>query len=289
MSILIDHDARVIVQGITGREGTFHTQQMLEYGTRIVAGVTPGKGGQTVFGVPVYDDMMRAVGETSANTSVIYVPAPYAMDAILEAADAGIAIIICITEGIPVWDMLQVASYLEGRPVRLIGPNCPGIITPGVAKVGIMPGSIHMPGTVGVVARSGTLMYEVVLGLTRAGLGQSTCVGIGGDPIQGTSFVDVLKLYDQDPQTEAIALIGEIGGSAEEQAAEHIAAHVHKPVAVFIAGRAAPPERRMGHAGAIISGGRGRAEIKIAALREAGALIADRPEQVSELLIEVRK
>jgi succinyl-CoA synthetase alpha subunit len=289
MSILVGHGTRVVVQGITGREGTFHTQQMLEYGTRIVAGVTPGKGGQTVCDVPVYDDMMRAVRETSANTSIIYVPAPYAMDAILEAADAGIATIICITEGIPVWDMLQVARYLEGRPVRLIGPNCPGIITPGVAKVGIMPGSIHMPGAVGVVARSGTLMYEVVLGLTQAGLGQSTCVGIGGDLLQGTSFVDVLRLYDQDPQTEAIALIGEIGGGAEEQAAEYIAAHVHKPVAAFIAGRTAPPERRMGHAGAIISDGRGRAEPKIAALREAGALIADWPEQVSELLIEVRK
>jgi len=284
MSILVDRSTRVLVQGITGREGSFHTRQMLAYGTPVVAGVTPGKGGQRVEGVPVYDDVLTAVRQTGANTSVIYVPAPHAADAILEAADGGISLIVCITEGIPVWDMIRVMRYLQGKPVRLLGPNCPGVTTPGVAKVGIIPGHIHQPGPVGVVSRSGTLTYEIVWALTQAGLGQSTCLGIGGDPLNGTSFVEVLRLFEEDPQTQAIVLIGEIGGSAEEEAAEYIAAHVRKPVAAFIAGRTAPPGRRMGHAGAIIAGGTGRAEDKIAKLRAAGVLIADYPEQVAELL-----
>ncbi len=287
MSILVDGATRVLVQGITGREGAFHTRQMLDYGTRVVGGVTPGKGGQSVEGVPVFDDMAAAVAETGANTSVIYVPAPHAPDAILEAADAGIALIVCITEGVPVWEMARVARYLEGKPVRLLGPNCPGVTSPGLAKVGIIPGAIHRPGGVGVVSRSGTLTYEVVWALTQAGLGQSTCVGIGGDPIQGLTFVDVLRLFERDPQTRAVAMIGEIGGSAEEEAAQVIAAELTKPVVTFIAGRTAPPERRMGHAGAIISGGSGRAEDKIAALRQAGARIADYPEQIAALLMDL--
>ena len=284
MSILVDRSTRVLVQGITGREGSFHTRQMLAYGTRIVAGVTPGKGGQVAEGVPVYDDVLTAVRQTAANTSVIYVAAPQAVDAILEAADGGISLIICITEGIPVWDMIRVVRYLQGKPLRLLGPNCPGVTTPDVAKVGIIPGHIHLPGPVGVVSRSGTLTYEIVWALTQAGLGQSTCLGIGGDPINGTSFVDVLRLFEEDPQTRAIVLIGEIGGSAEEEAADYIAAHVSKPVAAFIAGRTAPAGRRMGHAGAIIAGGTGKAEDKIAKLRVAGVLVADYPEQVAELL-----
>jgi len=284
MSILVDRSTRVLVQGITGREGSFHTRQMLAYGTRIVAGVTPGKGGQVVEGVPVYDDVLTAVCQTAANTSVLYVAAPQAVDAILEAADGGSSLIICITEGIPVWDMIRVVRYLQGKPLRLLGPNCPGVTTPGVAKVGIIPGHIHLPGPVGVVSRSGTLTYEIVWALTQAGLGQSTCLGIGGDPINGTSFVDVLRLFEEDPQTRAIVLIGEIGGSAEEEAADYIAAHVSKPVAAFIAGRTAPAGRRMGHAGAIIAGGTGKAEDKIAKLRVAGVLVADYPEQVAELL-----
>jgi succinyl-CoA synthetase alpha subunit len=257
---------------------------MLAYGTRIVAGVTPGKGGQVVEGVPVYDDVLTAVRQTAANTSVLYVAAPQAVDAILEAADGGISLIICITEGIPVWDMIRVVRYLQGKPLRLLGPNCPGVTTPGVAKVGIIPGHIHLPGPVGVVSRSGTLTYEIVWALTQAGLGQSTCLGIGGDLINGTSFVDVLRLFEEDPQTRAFVLIGEIGGSAEEEAADYIAAHVSKPVAAFIAGRTAPAGRRMGHAGAIIAGGTGKAEGKIAKLRVAGVLVADYPEQVAELL-----
>ena len=284
MSILVDRSTRLLVQGITGREGSFHTRQMLAYGTRIVAGVTPGKGGQVVEGVPVYDDVLTAVRQTAANTSVIYVAAPQAVDAILEAADGGISLIICITEGIPVWDMIRVVRYLQGKPLRLLGPNCPGVTTPDVAKVGIIPGHIHLPGPVGVVSRSGTLTYEIVWALTQAGLGQSTCLGIGGDPINGTSFVDVLRLFEEDPQTRAIVLIGEIGGSAEEEAADYIAAHVSKHVAAFIAGRTAPAGRRMGHAGAIIAGGTGKAEDKIAKLRVAGVLVADYPEQVAELL-----
>jgi succinyl-CoA synthetase alpha subunit len=286
MSILVDAATRVLVQGITGREGAFHTRQMIAYGTCIVGGVTPGKGGQTVEGLPVFNDMVTAVAETGANTSIIYVPARFAADAILEAAEAGIGLIIAISEGIPVWDMLPVLRYLEGVPSRLVGPNCPGAITPGVAKVGIMPGHIHRPGPVGVVSRSGTLTYEVVWALTQAGLGQSTCVGIGGDPVTGTSFVDVLRLFQEDADTAAIAIIGEIGGRAEEDAAAFIAAHVTKPVAAFVAGRAAPPGRRMGHAGAIVDGGVGDAETKIARLREAGVMVADYPEQIATLLAE---
>ena len=287
MSILVDGATRVLVQGITGREGSFHTRQMLAYGTRVVGGVTPGKGGQVVQGVPVFDDVMTAVSKTGANTSIIYVPAQYAPDAIFEAAEAGIPLIVCITEGIPVWDMIRVVRTLEGKPVRLLGPNCPGVITPGVTIVGIMPGHIHRPGSIGLVSRSGTLTYEVVWALTQAGLGQSTCLGIGGDPIVGTSFVDVLRFFEEDSQTEAIVIIGEIGGSAEERAAEYVAAHISKPVVALVAGRTAPPGRRMGHAGAIISGGTGRAADKIAALREAGALIAYHPEQIAEHLLEV--
>ncbi len=293
MSILVDAGTRVLVQGITGREGSFHTRQMLAYaraqgesGARIVGGVTPGKGGQSVEGLPVFDDVVTAVAETGANTSIIYVPARFAADAILEAAEAGIALIVAISEGIPVWDMLPVLRYLEGSPSRLVGPNCPGVITPGVVKVGIMPGHIHLPGPVGVVSRSGTLTYEVVWALTQAGLGQSTCVGIGGDPVSGTSFVDVLHLFQEDADTAAIAMIGEIGGRAEEDAAAYIADHVHKPVAAFVAGRTAPPGRRMGHAGAIVDGGVGDAETKIAALREAGVLVADSPDEIATLLAE---
>ncbi len=285
MSILVGPETRLLVQGITGREGSFHTQQMVAYGTRIVAGVTPGKGGESVAGVPVFDTVAEAVAATGANTSIVYVPPARAAEAILEAADAGIGLIVCITEGIPVWDMLRVLRALQGRPVRLVGPNCPGIITPGVAKVGIMPGHIHAPGTVGVVSRSGTLTYEVVWALTQAGLGQSTAVGIGGDPLVGTNFVDVLRLLAADPATRAVALIGEIGGSAEEEAAAYIAS-MNKPVAAFIAGRTAPPDRRMGHAGAIIAGGVGTAADKMARLREAGALIAETPAQVAPLLAE---
>jgi len=284
MSILVNEGTRVLVQGITGREGSFHTLQMLDYGTQVVAGVTPGKGGQAVEGVPVYDDVRTAVERTGANTSIIYVPAAYAADAILEAADGGIALTTCVTEGVPLWDALRVMRYLQDKPVRLIGPNCPGIITPGVTKVGIMPGHIHRPGKVGVVSRSGTLTYEVVWALTQAGLGQSTCLGIGGDAVNGTTFVDVLRLFEQDPQTEAITLIGEIGGNAEEQAAAFIADHVRKPVVAFIAGRTAPAGRRMGHAGAIIAGGNGTALHKIEALREAGVLVADQPAQIPDLL-----
>lgn len=291
MSILVNADTRVLVQGITGREGSFHTRQMIDYGraqgrpsAHIVGGVTPGKGGQTVEGLPVFDDVAAAVAETGANTSIIYVPARFAADAIREAAGAGIGLIVAITEGIPVWDMLPVLRYLEDSPSRLVGPNCPGVITPGVGKVGIMPGHIHRPGPVGVVSRSGTLTYEVVWALTQAGLGQSTCVGIGGDPVSGISFVDVLRLFQEDADTAAIAMIGEIGGRAEEDAAAYIAERVTKPVAAFVAGRTAPPGRRMGHAGAIVDGGVGDAETKIAVLREAGVMVADHPEQVATLL-----
>ena len=293
MSILVNAGTRVLVQGITGREGSFHTRQMIDYGqaqgsfcARVVGGVTPGKGGHVVEGLPVFDDVATAAAETGANTSIVYVPARFAADAILEAADAGIGLIVAISEGIPVWDMLPVLRYLEGSASRLVGPNCPGVITPGVAKVGIMPGHIHRPGPVGVVSRSGTLTYEVVWALTQAGLGQSTCVGIGGDPVSGTSFVDVLRLFQEDAGTAAIALIGEIGGRAEEDAAAYIAEHVTKPVAAFVVGRTAPPGRRMGHAGAIVDGGVGDAETKIARLREAGAMVADSPEQIATLLAE---
>ncbi len=286
MSILIDRETRLLVQGITGREGSFHTTQMVEYGTNVVAGVTPGGRGKTVAGVPVFDTVADAVGETGANASIIYVPARFAPDAVYEAVDAGIPFVVCITEGIPVSDMVPVAAYVKAKGARLLGPNCPGLITPGEAKVGIMPGSIHTPGPVGLVSRSGTLTYEVVDALTRAGLGQSTAVGIGGDPVIGTSFVDALRLFQDDPKTEAIVVIGEIGGSDEEDAARFIAEHVTKPVAGFIAGQTAPPGKRMGHAGAIISGGTGTAAEKIAALEGAGVRVAESPSQVPGLLRE---
>ncbi|MGC8959645.1 MAG: succinate--CoA ligase subunit alpha [Chloroflexia bacterium] len=284
MAILVDENTRLVVQGITGREGEFHTRQMLSYGTKVVAGVTPGKGGQEVAGVPVFDTVARAVAATAANTSIVYVPARFAPDAICEAVDAGIALVVCITEGIPALDMVRVCEYVRRQGARLIGPNCPGVISPGRAKVGIMPGHIHTPGPVGVVSRSGTLTYEVVDALSRAGLGQSTCVGIGGDPVIGTSFLDVLELFQADPETQAIVLIGEIGGTDEERAARYVAEHVTKPVVAYIAGRTAPPGKRMGHAGAIIEGGTGTAAEKIAALRSAGVEVAEYPAQVAELL-----
>ena len=284
MSILVDRSTRLLVQGITGREGSFHTQQMIDYGTCVVAGVTPGKGGSAVAGVPVYDTVIGAVRDTGANASIIYVPARFAVDAIYEAADAGIPLIVCITEGIPVRDMIRAVRYVEYQKVRLIGPNSPGLISPGLAKVGIMPGFIHKPGPVGLVSRSGTLTYEMVWSLTQAGLGQSTCVGIGGDPIIGSGFVDILTQFQSDPQTEAIVLVGEIGGRDEELAAEHMRACVTKPVISLIAGMTAPPDKRMGHAGAIISGGQGTAESKLQVLREAGARIASQPEDVPALV-----
>ncbi len=284
MSILVDKNTRLLVQGITGREGSFHTSQMVEYGTNVVAGVTPGKQGENVAGVPVFDTVARAVAATGANTSIIYVPARFAPDAVYEAVDSGISLVICITEGVPVNDMVPVYSYVREKGARLIGPNCPGLITPGEAKVGIMPGFIHKPGSVGLVSRSGTLTYEVVDALTKAGLGQSTAVGIGGDPVIGTSFVDVLRLFQDDPATEAIVMIGEIGGSDEEDAAAFIREHVTKPVTGFIAGITAPPGKRMGHAGAIISGGSGTAADKIAALEEAGVRVAEIPSKVPGLL-----
>jgi succinyl-CoA synthetase alpha subunit len=285
MSILVDKDTRLMVQGITGREGAFHSEQMIAYGTPVVAGVTPGKGGAWAVGnVPIFDTAHEAVDATGANTSIIYVPARFAADAILEAADAGIALIICITEGIPTFDMLEVRAYLDGTQSRLIGPNCPGVITPGEAKVGIMPGHIHTRGPVGVVSRSGTLTYEVVYALTLRGIGQSTAVGIGGDPIIGTTFVDVLQMFENDPDTRQVVMIGEIGGTDEERAAEFIADRLTKPVTAFIAGQTAPPGKRMGHAGAIISGGKGTAADKIAALREAGVSIASHPGEIAEMV-----
>jgi len=288
MSILVGRDTRLLVQGITGREGEFHSHAMLDYGTQIVAGVTPGKGGQSAldYRVPVYDTVVEAVAQTGANASCIFVPAAFAPDAMLEAADAGLPLVICITEGIPALDMLRVYHVLRAKGVRLIGPNCPGATTVGEAKVGIIPGTIHRPGPVGLVSRSGTLTYEVVQAMTDAGLGQTTCVGIGGDPIVGTSFVDVLDLLNRDPATEAIVLIGEIGGEDEERAAAFCAAEVRKPMAAFIAGRTAPPGRRMGHAGAIISGGAGTAESKRAALEAAGVRVADSPSRIPSLLRE---
>ncbi len=287
MAILVDRNTRLVVQGITGREGSFHTSQMLAYGTRVVAGVTPGKGGQTVQGVPVYDTVHQAVAETGANASIIYVPARFAGEAVLEAADAGVPLVVCITEGIPTLEVVRLCRCLEGGPVRLVGPNCPGIITPGQAKVGIMPGQIHRPGPVGVVSRSGTLTYEVVHTLTLAGVGQSTCVGIGGDPVIGTDFTAALRLFEDDPDTQAVVLIGEIGGSDEERAAEFIRTRMRKPVVALVVGRSAPPGRRMGHAGAIIDGARGTAEAKIHALRAAGAAVAESPGDVPELVKEV--
>lgn len=286
MSILVGSQTRLLVQGITGREGEFHSRAMLEFGTNIVAGVTPGKGGQAAVDgrVPVFDTVADAVAQTGANASCIFVPAPYAPDSMLEAADAGIPLLICITEGIPALDMLRVHHLLRAKGVRLVGPNCPGLTSVGEAKVGIIPGDIHRPGPVGLVSRSGTLTYEVVQAMTDAGVGQTTCVGIGGDPIVGTSFIDVLELLNADPATEAIVLIGEIGGDDEERAAAYCARAVRKPVAAFIAGRTAPPGRRMGHAGAIISGGAGTAESKRQALTEAGILVADSPSQIPALL-----
>ncbi len=293
MSILIDRSTRLIVQGITGRDGAFHTQQMVAYGTRVVGGVTPGKGGEKIHGVPVFDSVAEAVSKTRANTSVIYVPAPFAADAIFEAADAGIGVIVCITEGVPVRDTLaayhHVAALRErsGKATpRLIGPNCPGLISPGLSKVGILPGQICKSGPVGVVSRSGTLTYEVVHQLTHAGLGQTTCLGIGGDPVIGTNFIDALDLFEADPQTEAIVLMGEIGGSDEEEAAQHIRRHVKKPVVAFIAGQTAPPGKRMGHAGAIISGGSGTAAEKMAAFKAAGVPVARIPSEIPGLIAE---
>ena len=280
MSVLVDRDTRLVVQGLTGKEGTFHTRQAVSYGTHVVAGVTPGKGGQQVDGIPVFDSVDRAVAETGANASVIFVPPPFAADAIMEAAAAGVSQVICITEGIPTQDMRRVWTCLQGRPTRLIGPNCPGIISPGQCKIGIMPGRIHQAGPVGVVSRSGTLTYEAVGQLTALNVGQSTCVGIGGDPIVGTDFIDMLRLYQADPDTEAIVLIGEIGGSAEEEAAKFVMQHVTKPVVAFVAGQTAPPGRRMGHAGAIISGGKGTAAEKMAVLREAGIHVVQSPAEI---------
>ncbi len=288
MSILVDENTRLLVQGITGREGTFHTQQAIAYGTKVVAGVTPGKGGSTVDGVPVFDTVQEAVQETNANASVIFVPPPFAADAILEAADAGLPLVVCITEGIPTFDMVRVMRYLSGTQTRLIGPNCPGIISPGKCKIGIMPGHIHRQGHVGVVSRSGTLTYEAVGQLSALGIGQSTCIGIGGDPVIGTTFVDVLRFFNEDPQTHGIVMIGEIGGTAEEEAAAFIKANVKKPVVGFIAGRTAPPGRRMGHAGAIISGGKGTAADKIAALQAAGIAVAESPALIGETLKQIK-
>jgi succinyl-CoA synthetase alpha subunit len=287
MSVLIDKNTRVVVQGLTGREGSFHAQQMLEYGTKVVAGVTPGKGGTKHLDVPVFNTVTDAVRATHANASIIFVPPPFAADAILEAADAGLPLIVCITEGIPTLDMVRVAAALKDSKSRLIGPNCPGIISPGLSKMGIMPGPIHKQGHVGVVSRSGTLTYEAVDQLTRLGIGQSTCIGIGGDPIIGTTFLDAVRLFNDDPGTRAIVMIGEIGGNAEEVAAAYIKKHVKKPVVGFIAGQTAPPGRRMGHAGAIISGGRGTAADKYAAMRAAGIHTVQSPADIGETIAKV--
>jgi len=284
VSIIVDKNTRLLVQGITGREGSFHTTQMVEYGTNIVAGVTPGGSGKEVAGVPVFNTVAEAVKETQPNASIIFVPAKFAPDAIYEAVDGGIPFVVCITEGVPVIDMVPVYDYVKRKGARLLGPNCPGLISPGQCKIGIMPGFIHQPGRVGLVSRSGTLTYEVVNALTEAGLGQSSAVGIGGDPIIGTNFIDVLKLFQDDPDTDAIVMLGEIGGADEEEAADFIKSYVTKPMAGFIAGRTAPEGKRMGHAGAIISGGAGTAAGKIAALEAAGVRVADSPSQVPVLL-----
>jgi succinyl-CoA synthetase alpha subunit len=287
MSILVNKETKVITQGITGSHGLFHTVTAMEYGTDVVGGVTPGKAGTMVEGVPVFNTVEDAVKETGANASVIYVPPPFAADAIMEAVDAEIPLVICITEGIPVLDMVKVKHYMKGKKTRLIGPNCPGIITPGECKIGIMPGYIHTPGPVGVVSRSGTLTYEVVWQLTTRKVGQTTCIGLGGDPVNGTNFIDVLELFEKDPATEAVLMIGEIGGSAEEDAARFIRDNMTKPVAAFIAGQTAPPGKRMGHAGAIISGGKGTAAEKIATLEECGVKVAKSPADMAATLLEI--
>ena len=280
MSILVGAETKVICQGITGRQGSFHTQQSLEYGTKVVAGVTPGRGGEEHLGVPVYDTMREAVNDSQATVRVISVPAPFAADAVLEAADAGVELVVCITEGIPVLDMVEVKAVLAGQGCRLIGPNCPGIITPGACKIGIMPGFIHEPGSVGIISRSGTLTYEAVFQTTKEGLGQTTCIGIGGDPVRGMNFVDCLELFEADPETRGIVVVGEIGGSDEEAAAEFIQSEVSKPVVAYIAGVTAPPGKRMGHAGAIISGGKGTAEEKFKALEQAGVMTVRSPAEL---------
>ena len=289
MSILVNKSTKVVTQGITGATGQFHTRACRDYGTQMVAGVTPGKGGSDFDGIPIFDTVSQAVAATGANASVIYVPPPFAADAIMEAADAGLPLVVCITEGIPVLDMVRVKRYLDGRPTRLIGPNCPGVITPGECKIGIMPGYIHKPGTIGVVSRSGTLTYEAVHQLTSLGLGQSTCIGIGGDPIIGTGFIDALRLYQDDPGTTGVILIGEIGGSAEEQAAEFVRDHMTKPVVAFVAGQTAPPGKRMGHAGAIIAGGRGTAADKIKAFEAAGVRVAKSPAELGSTMAAALK
>ena len=289
MSILIDKNTKVITQGITGATGLFHAQGAREYGTQMVGGVTPGKGGTTVDGFPVYDTVLDAVRQTGATASVIYVPPPFAADSIMEAVDAGIELVCCITEGIPVLDMVKVKQYMQGKKTRLIGPNCPGVITPGECKIGIMPGYIHKAGRVGVVSRSGTLTYEAVWQLTSLGIGQSTCVGIGGDPVNGTNHLDVLKMFHEDPNTDAVIMIGEIGGSSEEEGAYFVKEHMTKPVAAYIAGVTAPPGKRMGHAGAIISGGKGTAAEKVAVLEECGISVADSPAEMAQALLKVYK
>lgn len=289
MSILVNKNTKLLVQGITGQAGAYHAKHCKEYGTQVVGGVTPGKGGETVEGIPVFNSVAEAVEKTKANTTMIYVPAPFAADAIVEAADAGISVIICITEGIPVVDMIWVKNYLKNKSCTLIGPNCPGIITPGEAKVGIMPGYIHKPGKIGVVSRSGTLTYEAVHQLTQMGMGQSTCVGIGGDPVNGFQFIDVMKLFNEDPGTEAVIMIGEIGGNAEETAAEWVKKNMKKPVVGFIGGQTAPPGKRMGHAGAIIDGGSGKASDKIKALENAGILVSMSPATMGETMAKALK
>jgi len=289
MSILVDKKTRLVVQGITGSEGSFHTMQMVEYGTNVVAGVTPGKGGTEFHGIPIYNTVEEAVKEQKANTSVIFVPPAFAADAILEAAGSGIKVIVCITEGIPARDMISVYNSIKTKDVVLIGPNCPGVISPGKAKVGIMPGFIHKSGRIGVVSRSGTLTYEAVKQLTDAGLGQSTCVGIGGDPVIGSRFIDIIKMFNEDPDTDGIVMIGEIGGSAEEEAADYIKKNVKKPVVGFIAGRTAPPGRRMGHAGAIISGGKGTAAEKMTVMKKAGIRVVESPAEIGSTVLSILK